>query len=396
MRIVRQILAVVGINLRSLPERKGAALTTILGLAGVVAVLVGVLSIAAGVRAALSSNAGEESVVVTRGGTDNEMLSGLSMASTDIIKLAPGLERGDGGPLASSELFVVVDVPRISTEAPSNVPFRGIQPTSLAVRGGSVKITRGRMLTFGTSEVIVGAAASREFAGLALGDSNDWGQQTWTVVGIFEADGTAAESEIWADEAVVRPAYQRGGFFQSVRARLASKDSLTAFKDALTSDPRLEVQVKTEKEFLEGQSQLLVGIITGLGTLVAMLMGFGAVFGALNTMYSAVAARGREIATLRALGFSSLPVVISVLAEALVLALLGGLVGAVGAYFAFNGIQTSTINFQTFSQVAFAFQVTPTLLVVGILYALILGFVGGVFPAIRAARQPVATALREL
>ena len=216
------------------------------------------------------------------------------------------------------------------------------------------------------------------------------------MVGIFEADGTIAESEIWCDARVLQPAYRRGDTFQSVYAKLESEDVFQSFEDALTTDPRLDVMVEREDEYYLGQSQLITAIITGIGTVVAVLMGIGAVFGGINTMYTAVASRTREIATLRALGFSGAPVVISVMAESILLSIAGGVIGGVLAYVGFNGYQTATINFQTFSQVAFAFMVTPALLVQGIVWATVMGFVGGLLPAIRAARMPVATALREL
>jgi putative ABC transport system permease protein len=238
----------------------------------------------------------------------------------------------------------------------------------------------------------VGRAAARQYVGLEVGRSHRWGENEWTVVGIFEANGGVPESEIWADAGVVQGAYRRGNSYQSVYAKLESPASFDAFKDALTADPRLNVTVIRETEYYAEQSVLLHQLIRTIGFMIAILMGIGAVFGAVNTMYTAVATRTREIATLRALGFGSLPVVFSVLAESMLLALLGGVL----AYAAFNGYRTATINWQTFSQVAFAFAVTPSLLVQGLTYALVMGFLGGMLPALRAARLPVVTALREL
>lgn len=396
MNFLLQVLSIIGVSLRTLPARKGAALATVFGVAGVVAVFVGVLSIGEGFRAAMRPAGADDMAIVMRSGNDSEMMSGVGRESTEIIKQAPGIARDKDGPLASAELFVIIDLPKRSTGTEANVPLRGVQAKALAVRGAGVRIVEGRMLAPGTSEVIVGRAAAREFTGLDLGASNRWGKNDWKVVGIFDAQGTVAETEIWADVAVLQPAYNRGSFYQSVRARLDSPASFKKFKDALTADPRLDVQVQRESEYLASQSQLLSQIVNGLGTIIALLMGVGAVFGALNTMYSAVAARTREIATLRALGFSRVPVVVSVLAESLFLAALGGAVGAGLAYLAFNGYQAATINWQSFSQVAFAFAVTPRLLAWAIAYALVMGLVGGFFPAIRAARLPIATALREL
>lgn len=389
-----QIAVVTALNLRTIGERRGASLATVFGVAGVVAVFVGVLSIGEGFRATMSSGGREDVAMIMRSGNDSEMMSGLGREDTDIVKQAPGVARDAQGPIASAELFVVINVPKRSTGTDANVPLRGVQAKALEVRG-TLKIVEGRMFEPGRNEVIVGRAAQREFRGLDLGTTNRWGQNDWTVVGIFEDGGSVVESEIWSDAAVLQPAYNRGNFFQSVRAKLTSKSEFQTFKDAITTDPRLDVQVDTERDYFAGQSKGLTAIITGLGTIIAVLMGFGAVFGALNTMYSAVSARTREIATLRAIGFRSAPVVVSVLAESLVLSLVGGVLGAIAAYFGFDGFQAATLNWQSFSQVAFKFAVTPKLLLIGISYAMIMGLIGGLFPAIRAARLPVTAALRE-
>ena len=333
--------------------------------------------------------------MIMRGGSDTEMTSILAGESTRIIKDAPGLRRVDSGPVASAELLVIVNVPIRATGTDANVPLRGIEPAALDVRD-EVSIVSGRMFRSGTNEIVVGESAARQFTGLDLGSEQRWGESTWTVVGIFEAGGTIAESEIWCDACVLQPAYRRGDSFQSVYAKLESDDAFQTVKDALTADPRLDVMVERESDYFAAQSQQMSGIITGIGGVIAVLMGIGAVFGAVNTMYIAVSSRTREIATLRALGFSNVPVVLSVMAESLVLSLVGGMLGGVLAYVGFNGYQTATLNFQTFSQVAFAFAVTPALLVQGITYAVVMGLLGGLFPAVRAARLPIVTALREL
>jgi putative ABC transport system permease protein len=270
-----------------------------------------------------------------------------------------------------------------------------VQRAALAVRP-EVRITEGRMFATGRNEIIAGRAAAGQFRGLDVGATLRWGENSWTVVGVFEAAGGLAESELWCDVGVLQPAYRRGNSFQAVFVKLTSVDAFDAFKDALTTDPRLNVDVHRETDYYAEQTLLLTMIIQRIGYLIAGLMGVGAVFGALNTMYTAVASRTREIATLRALGFTGFPVVVSVLFESLVLALVGGIVGGALAYVAFNGMQTSTINWQSFSQVAFAFAVTPALLTQGIIYSAVMGVVGGMFPAIRAARLPIASALREL
>jgi putative ABC transport system permease protein len=357
-------------------------------------VFVAVLSIAEGFQRTLTLSGSVDTAIVMRAGSDTEMMSGLSGDQARIIQDAPGIKRGSNGPLASSELFVVLSHPRKSTHTDANVPMRGVQAAAFEVRG--VRIVQGRLFEWGRNEIIVGRAAANQFADLDIGRTHRWGENTWTVVGIFEAGGGVAESEVWADAAVVQPAYRRGNSYQSVYAKLESPQSFDTFKDGLTTDPRLNVTVVRETDYYAEQSVLLHRLIRTIGYLIAVLMGVGAVFGAINTMYTAVAARTREIATLRALGFGSLPVVSSVLAESMLLALVGGTIGGLLAWAGFNGYQTATINWQTFSQIAFAFAVTPPLLVQGLTYALVMGFLGGLLPAIRAARLPVVTALREL
>lgn len=394
-RWLSQIGVVTWLNVRTIGQRLGASAATVVGVMGVVGVLVAVLSIGEGFRHALVSAGSPDTAIVLRSGSDSEMTSGLTRDVTRIISEAPGVLRSAAGPVASSELYVVVDVPKRSTGTDANVPLRGVQPAAFQVRD-EVKIVEGRNFEPGRNEIIVGKAASGEFAGLRVGDKKRWSGNEWTVVGIFSANGALAESEIWCDVGVLQPAYRRGSTFQAVYAKLESPAVFDRFKDTLTTDPRLDVKVIRETEYYEAQSRALRSIITGLGVSIAVVMAIGAIFGALNTMYSAVASRTREVATLRALGYGSGPVVISVMAESLFLALLGGVLGGVLAYLAFNGYQAATMNWSTFSQVSFAFAVTPPLLVLGIGFALVIGLFGGLFPAIRAARMPVASALREL
>lgn len=395
MNWIAQIIAVTALNLRSIPQRLGSSAVAATGVAGVVVVFLGVLSIAEGFRAALTNGGDDQSVIVLRSGSDTEMTSGVGGDSAKLIIDAPGLERSAEGPNASPELFVIVAIPLKRSGTDANVPLRGVTPTALRVRP-EVKIIDGRMFTPGTSEVIVGRSAHLQFSGLEVGSSFKTGESTWHVVGVFEANGGVAESEIWSDARVLQPAYRRGNSYQSVYARLESPDSFNTFKDALTADPRLSVTVIREREYYEEQSRVMQTIIRTIGVSIAVLMAVGAIFGAVNTMYTAVASRTREIATLRALGFASFPVVVSVLAEAVLLSLIGGSVGGLLAWLAFDGYQTATMNWQSFSQVAFAFAVTPALLVRGLLYATLMGLIGGLLPAWRAARMPVVTALREL
>lgn len=392
---IGQTLAVTALNLRTIPQRLGSSGVAIIGIAGVVIVLVSVLSIASGFTAAMQDSGSPSHALVMRSGADSEMTSGLSGPEVDVIKQAPGLRRDGQTPLASGELYVIIDVPKKSTNTGANVPMRGIEQTAMRVRS-EASIVEGRMFEFGTNEVVVGRGASGQFAGLTVGSEVRSGQNAWKVVGVFEADGGVAESEIWCDARLLQGAYRRGNTYQTVLAQLETADSFDTFRDWLTANPQVNVQVRRETEYYAAQSQALSSLIQGVGYGIAALMGIGAVFGAILTMYTAVSTRSREIATLRALGFNATSVVVSVLVESLALAALGGVLGGVAAYLAFNGYQTSTMNFQTFSQVAFAFQVTPQLLVMGLIYALLMGLVGGLFPALRAARLPIPSALREL
>ena len=393
MNWLSQIFAVVLYNLRTIPERKGSTLTAAVGIAGVVLVLVGVLAIAAGFERALKSAGSKDVAIVLRSGSDNEMNSGITRDDARLISDAPGLARNAAGPLTSAELFVIIDLPKRSTGTDANVPMRGVSPSSFDVRG-NIQIVQGRKFETGKNELIVGAGAARAFAGLDLGKDIKLGANHWKVVGIFTAGGGAPESEIWTDADVLQPAYNREGY-QSVYARLNSPASFTQFKDALTTNPQLKVKVITLDEFFAEQSTTVTEFITKIGVYIAAMMAIGALFAALNTMYGAVAARTREIATLRALGFGSGPIVVSVIAESIIIALVGGAVGAAAAWVAFDGYQASTINWQTFSQVTFGFAVTPALLGTAIAWSATLGLLGGLFPAIRASRLPIAAALRE-
>jgi putative ABC transport system permease protein len=390
-----QVVAVTHFSLRTIPQRRGSSASTVFGIAGVVAVLVGVLSIAQGFRQVMSRSGAPDTAIVLRSGSDSEMMSILMNEDTRVIADAPEIVRGTNGPLASAELYVIIDLPKRSTGTDANVPLRGVENAAFLVRP-DVRLMEGRRFEPGRNEIIVGRGAAGQFAGLDLGARLKVGQSEWTIVGIFSANGSIAESEIWTDAPVLQAAYRRGNSFQAVYAKLTSPEVFQKFKDSLTADPRVKVKVVRQSEYYEEQSRLLYNLITGLGVLIASMMGIGAVFGALNTMYTAVAARTREIATLRALGFGTQPVIISVMLESLCLAVVGGLIGGGVAYVLFNGYQASTINWQSFSQVAFAFLVTPELLVQGIVCATVIGLVGGLFPAIRSARLPVARALREL
>jgi putative ABC transport system permease protein len=390
-----QIGAVTLLNLRTIPQRIGSSIVAVIGIAGVVIVFVAVLSMAEGFFSAMRSAGSPDRALVMRNGADDEMTSVIGGPEADIVKQAPGIRHDGPRALASGELFVVVDLPKRSTLTSANVPMRGIEPSTFQVRG-EARLIEGRMLRFGTNEIVAGRAAARQFMGLSVGSEVKSGQVTWTVVGIFESAGGVAETELWCDARMLQGAYRRGNSYQSVLVLLESPQTFERLKDWLTSNPQVNVSVRREVDYYVAQATGLTRLIRTVGFGIAALMGIGAVFGAVLTMYTAVATRSREIATLRALGFNTISVLVSVLAESLGLAAIGGVLGGLVAYTAFNGFQTSTMNWQTFSQVAFAFAVTPSLLAQGLAYALIMGLIGGLLPAVRASRLPISSALREL
>ena len=392
---LNQFAAVTVMNLRNLPSRIGTSLVAVIGIGGVVAVLVSLLSMGEGFRAALDLSGRPDVAMILRGGSPDELSSSISREEYNAIVIAPGILRDARGPIVAGELYTIVDLPMRSTGTGANVPFRGVGERSAELRDG-FRIVAGRMFQPGRNEVIVGRGAFSEFENIGLGEQVKWGSTTWQVVGVFEAGGSVSESEVWTDAVVLRGVYRRGNTVQSVRAKLTSAAALQTVRASLERDPRLNVSVRSEEAFYADQSRILLALIKYVGTTIAILMGIGAVFAALNTMYSAVSSRTREIATLRALGFGAGPVVTSVLLESAVLGLLGGIVGGLLVYFGLNGYRATTLNFGSFSQLTFAFTVTPRLLVTGLWYSLILGIVGGLLPGIRAARVPVTTGLREL
>ena len=383
-------------NVRSLGARWTSSVVAVLGIAGTVGVFVAMLSLARGFEATLMASGSERNAIVRRAGATSEMDSSVMLEQVRVVEDAPGVVReGGAGPLVSPEVVVIASFPLKGRGTEGNAQVRGVSLKALAVRP-TVKIVAGRAFQPGLSELLVGRNVSAAYEGLELGQTVKFGGGTWTVVGVFDSGGTAYDSELWCDYSVLRQVYQRPlNMFQSATARLTSPEALTGFKDALTSDPRVTVQIDREIDYYAKQSRQLTTLITVLGSIVAVVMGIGAVFGALNTMYSAVSERSREIATLRALGFGSGSVVTSFVLEALFIALVGGLLGCV-VVLPLNGLTTGTINWQTFSHLAFAFRVTPDLLAMGIAFALMMGLIGGVPPAVRAARAPIAFALREL
>jgi len=392
---INQLAAVTAMNLRNLPARLGTSLVAVVGIGGVVAVLVALLSMGEGFRAALELSGRDDVALILRGGSSDELSSGLGRDQVSIIEAAPGISRDERGAIASPEFYTIVDLPMRSTGTSANVPFRGVTARAPQVREG-FRIVAGRMFEPGKDEVIVGRGAFAQFGNVDLGRVVTWGSHQWRVVGVFEAGGSVSESEVWTDLTVLQGVYRRGNSVQVVRVQLTSPAAIDELERWLDADPRIDPSVRSEREFYADQSRILVTLIRYVGTTIAVLMGIGAVFAALNTMYSAVSSRTREIATLRALGFGTTPVIASVLLEAVMLGLLGGVLGGLLVYLGLNGYQASTLNWASFSQITFAFTVTPGLLVTGLGYSLILGLVGGLLPALRAARLPVTTGLREL
>jgi len=391
-----QIAAVTGMNLRNIPERWSSSLVAVLGIGGVTLVLVALLSIAAGFRVALEGSGSDDVAIIMRAGSSNELSGGYGVDTVTVVSDAPGIKRdAQGKPIMSPELYVLVDGRMRGKDASTNLPLRGVGEMAPKVRK-SFKLVEGRMFREGTNEVVVGDGVVKQYEGLEVGKKVRWGNTDWTVVGRYTDGGGIAESEAWGDTRVVQQAWRRGNSFQSIRAKLNDPASLKTLKDALSKDPRVRVGVQTERAFYADQQKLMSTIITTVGVALAIMMGVAALFAALNTLYNAVATRVREIATLRALGFGGFPVVVSVLVEAMILGAVGGLIGGLLAFLTLNGMSSSTMNWASFSQMTFAFTVTPGLMILGITYGLILCFIAGILPGIRAARLPITAGLREL
>jgi putative ABC transport system permease protein len=388
----KQLFAVIGMSLQTLPQRLGASSVIVIGIAGVVAVLVSVLAMGAGFRHTLADTGRPDRVIILRGGSDVELNSNLTRTDVDIISNAPGLAKDSSGKaVLSSELVTVVNVPKRDTGTDANVTLRGVGLKLTEVRP-ELKVVSGRMFRPAVRELIAGVGAERQFRGLGIGSIVHLRNADWTVVGTFTSNGDVHESELLADVDTVGSSLERNGYSSAV-ALLTSPAEFSRFKDVLTTDPQLKVDVQREPDYYAAQSKQLTQIINVVGTTVAIIMAIGAMFGALNSMYSAVAARGLEIATLRAIGFGALPVLLSVMIEALLLALIGGIIGASLAWLFFNGHSVSTLG-GAFAQVVFQLTVTPTLIATGVVWACVIGLLGGLFPALRAARLPVAEALR--
>ncbi|SEO46028.1 putative ABC transport system permease protein [Luteibacter sp. UNC138MFCol5.1] len=391
----RQTWEVTKVGLATVTQRLGSSSVVVVGIAGVVGVLVAMLAMSEGFAETLRSTGNDQTAIVLRGGSQAELNSILDRDSANVVIQAPGVKKdAQGKPIASGELVVVANLPKKGDpQSDANVPIRGVSEDVWNLRQ-QVKIVEGRKFQPGLRELIVGKGARAQFEGLDVGKSIRLAGQTWTVVGVFDS-GDALESELWGDTQSVASAYRRGSSVQSVTVLLDSPKAFDTFKAALAGDPRLKVDVSTTREYFGKQSEGLTKVLRAVGITVGIIMAIGAVFGALNTMFAAIQARAREIATLRAIGFRGLPVVVSIMLETMLLALLGGLIGAGIVWIIFNGYTASTLG-ANFSQVVFRFHVSGDLLWTGIKWALAIGFIGGLFPALRAARLPVTAALREL
>jgi putative ABC transport system permease protein len=383
-------------NVRSVFIRWPSTLVAVLGIAGTVAVFVVMLAMAQGFQAMLVGGGSPDNAIVLRGGADSEMMSAITLDQVRVVADAPGVARSaSGDPLVSAEVVVIGAFPLLATGSDANVQIRGLSTVALEVRP-NVRVVEGRFFEPGLTELVVGRNVPGTYAGFTLGSVVEFGGGRWTVVGVFDAGGSSYDSEVWCDAVVLNQIFKRPeNIYQSATARLASPESFQAFKDAATSDPRLTVDVFRETAFYAEQSRMVSTLIRVLGFIVAIVMAVGAVFAALNTMYAAVASRSAEIATLKALGFSPASVVASFVAESIVIALAGGFVGVLAAL-PFNGFTTGTMNWSSFSYLAFAFRVTPAIVASGLVFALAMGIVGGLPPALRAARLPIIVALREL
>jgi putative ABC transport system permease protein len=389
----RVALAATRIGVASLPQRWGASSVIIVGIAGVVGVLVAMLAMGEGFEATLKQTGNDTTAIMLRGGSQAETNSVINRDQAPLIGSLPGVAKdAQGRAMMSAELSQVVNLPTASTGEDANAQFRGVSDAAWAIRP-QIKLIEGRKFNVGVREIVVGQGAKGQYRGLDVGKTIRLGNQDWTVVGVFAA-GDAFDSELWTDIETLSSAYDRRAY-QSVTVVLDGKDGFNQLKAALDNDPRLKLDVQTTRDYYSKQTEMLTNLIRILGMVIGTIMAVGAVFGALNTMYAAVAGRAREIATMRAIGFRGLPVVMAVMLETMLLALLGGVLGGLIAWAIFNGYSVATLG-SNFSQVVFQFKVSPELLWSGLKWALGIGLVGGLFPALRAARLPITTALRAL
>jgi putative ABC transport system permease protein len=390
-RTGRLALAATGIGVASLPQRWGASAVIVVGIAGVVGVLVALLAMGEGFAATLRGTGNETTAIILRAGAQSETNSVITRDQVPLLSALDGIAKDDAGrPAVSPEASQVVNMLTKSDNMDANAQLRGVGEAAWTLRP-QVKISEGRAFKAGLRELVVGQRAQQQYVGLEVGKEIELANQAWTIVGVFKS-GDSHESELWADADTLATTYNRSSF-QSVTVKLDGKDGYDRLKAAMANDQRLKLDVNTTRHYYSKQSEGLTQMINVLGIVIGTIMAIGAVFGALNTMYAAVATRAREIATMRAIGFRGVPVVMGIMLETMLLALLGGILGAGLAWVVFNGYSVSTLS-ANFSQVVFQFKVSPELLWTGLKWALGIGLVGGLFPALRAARLPVSQALR--
>jgi len=392
---MKQILAITGMNIRTILQRSGASIVIIIGIAGSVAVMVSLLAMAEGLSKTIASTGQEDRALIFREGSNSEMSSGIAMTDLAIIENTQGIKKSEDGPMIAAEIFTIIDLKKKGAVDTSNLPLRGVQEMSFKIRP-ELKIIEGKNFFPGKGEIIVGKGAANEYEGLELGNKIKIRDSEWTVVGIFSTGGDVHESEIWADLAVTQGAFRRGASASIAIIQMEGNASITDLGATLELDPRLDLKVQGEVDFYEEQSSGASSLIQAFGYTVAVIMAIGAVFAALNTMYSAVSTRLVEIGTLRAVGFHGSSVLFALMIESMFLALLGGLLGAGLSYLIFNGYTVSTLASVSFTQTAFDFAVTGEIIGQGLILALIVGFLGGVLPARRAATQDITEALRAI
>ncbi len=390
---LRQISAITRVNVKSIPQRFWMSVSTIVAIALVVGVLLGFLAMGNGFKKTLNSSGSKDVAILLRDGSDSEINSVVMREQTQLIEEAPGVARSHGKTLVSAELYVVVDGKRRTNGIKANMPLRGLDSTGVALRTG-ISFSKGRMFRPGTNEVVVGSGLVREFSGFDLGQTIRFGTSTWTIVGIFDAGGSVYESELWGDVSVVQSQFKRLNSYQSIRAKLSAPDQLAALKAYVDKDQRLKLETRSEADYFAAQAKQSSDLISNLGWPLAIIMTFGAVAGALNTMYSSISVRTAEIGTLRAIGFGGFPTFVGTLIEAVLLAGIGAVLGTVVIWLFVNGLSTSSLG-GSFTQVVFTFSLTPRIIVTAMVLALLIGFVGGFFPALRAARQPIASMVNE-
>ena len=385
-----QTFAVILMNVRSIPDRFWMSLVTIIGIAVVVAVLLAFLAMGNGFRATLQGSGSEDMAIVMRSGAQSEINSVLTAEQMNLIATAPGVANDERGPIISAELYLIVDAVKRSTQTQANLPFRGLSVKGAEMRD-NISISEGRMFEPGKNEIVVGRAVLSEYEGFELGSKISLGTASWEVVGIFDAPGSVFASEIWADGLTLQSQFNRNNSYQIIRAKLTDPGNVKSIEDFIKNDKRLNLEIKTEKDYFKSQTKGTGDLIFKIGIPLSIIMAFGAIAGSLNTMYNSVAQRTTEVATLRAIGFSSMPVFIGTLVESLVLSLIGGVVGSIAAYLFFDGLTAATLG-ASFTQIVFDFQINSATMIDGIILALTIGFVGGVFPAARASRLPVVAA----